>query len=145
MRMKTHLYLAFALSLSAIASADSAIDPDLKSIMQSLRDDSVMILDGLLVDEFDSVAAAAVRIAEHPQIPASQVALVAAELGKEMASFKQLDTLVHDLAVSIQSAASDKDGVRAAADYQQMLGGCLTCHAAYRQRVSSVLQPVNNE
>lgn len=145
MTTKTHLYLAFTLCLSAITSADTAIDPDLKSIMQDLRNDSVQIMDGLLVDDFESVAAAAVRIAEHPQIPASQVALVAAELGKEMPSFKQLDTLVHDLAVSIQSAANDKDGGRATADYQQMLDGCLTCHAAYRQRVALVLQPVNVE
>jgi cytochrome c556 len=113
--------------------------------MQSLRNDSVLILDGLLVDEFDSVVAAARRIAEHPRIPASQIALVAAELGEEMPSFKQLDTLVHDLAVSIESAANDKDGIRAAADYQQMLGGCLACHAKYRQRVAAVLQPSNDE
>ena len=121
------------------ALADSGTDPELKQIMQGLRKDSALILDGLLVDNFDTVAQAAADVADHPQIPASQVTRVAAELGTEMAAFKQFDTLVHDLSLSIRSAALEKNGDRAITDYQQMIGACLGCHASYRQRVAKAL------
>lgn len=125
--------------LSTITRADSGADSDLKHIMQGLRNDTALILDGLLIDDFDAVAQAAANIADHPQIPATQVTKVAAELGKEMAAFKQLDTLVHDLSLSIQSAALEKNRDRAVSEYQHMIGACLACHTSYRQRVAEVL------
>lgn len=133
------IYLIIAFLLSPTARAEPAIDPDLKQIMQGLRNDSILVLDGLLVDDFDAVADAAARIADHPQIPATQVTRVAAELGSEMAAFKQFDTLVHDLSLSIRSAALENERHRAIADYQQMINACLACHASYRQRVAKAL------
>lgn len=139
--MMQHRYsLLIILSLVlTIARADSDTDTDLKRIMQGLLQNSAMILEGLLIDDLDKVAQAAAEIEDHPQIPASQVARVAAELGTEMAAFKQVDTLVHDLSVSIQAAAREKNRDRAIADYQQMIGACLACHASYRQRVAKAL------
>jgi len=116
-----------------------AAEPNLKLIMQGLRDDVVEITDGLLTDDFTRVAQGAVRIANHPRIPAAQIQLVAAELGTEMAAFKQIDTLVHELSLSIAAAAEEKDRARAIADYQRMLSGCFACHAAYKDRVGTVL------
>jgi hypothetical protein len=111
----------------------------LKEIMQGLRDDLVEITDGLLVDDFEQVARGAMAIAEHPRIPAAQVQLVAAELGPEMAAFKQLDTLVHDLSLEISAAARALDRNAAISGYQQMIEGCFACHAAYKERVAAVL------
>ena len=135
---KKLLYVIFIL-FSLCASADSATDTDLKTIMQDLRSDAALILDGLLIDDYDAIANAALKIADHPKIPPGQVALVVAELGSEMAAFKQFDTAVHDLSLAIQSAALEKDRGRAIASYQQMVGACLACHASFRQRVSTVL------
>lgn len=132
------LVLIFLLS---VTRADSGSDNDLKEIMQNLRSDSALIVDGMLVDNFDVVADAANRIANHPRIPPEQVTLLAAELGSEMAAFKQLDTLVHDLSLSIHSAALEADSNSIAYNYQKMLMGCLECHASYRQRVAAVLNP----
>jgi len=131
--------LVMALLLSTIAHADSTASSDLKQIMQALRDDSVRILNGLLVDDFDGVAEAASRIADHPQIPPAQIERVAAELGAEMGAFKQFDTLVHDLSLAIRSAALENDRSRAIADYQKMINACLACHYSYRQRVANAL------
>ena len=127
----------FWILLPAIAvTADSVT---LKSIMQGLRDDLVDISDGLLTDDFELVANGAVRIASHPQIPAAQVQRVAAELGTEMAAFKQLDTLVHDLAIEISAAAEAGNGDAAISNYQRMIDGCFACHRTFKERVAGVL------
>lgn len=122
-----------------LALSEAATETDLKEIMQGLRDDSVAILDALLVDDFDAVAVAANGIANHARIPGAQVQLVARELGPEMPAFKQFDHQVHDLSLSIMAAAKEQDRARAIADYQHMLDGCMACHAAYKERVSKVL------
>ena len=127
------------LILSATAYSDVNSDIDLKRIMQDLQRDSALIVEGLLVENFEGIDDAAKRIADHPRIPPTQVALVATELGSEMPDFKQLDTLVHDLALSISAAAREADTASIADNYKRMLDGCLTCHAAYRQRVARVL------
>jgi hypothetical protein len=135
-------YLLCALTLCAAATVTVAQQQSvtsLKTIMQGLRNDTVSIMDAMLVDDFKAVAEAAVRIANHPRIPPEQVSLVAAELGPEMAAFKQFDTLVHDLSVSLREAAEEGDRFVMQTSFQEMIDGCLGCHAAYRSRVMSVL------
>ena len=132
----------YTISISALAlftTLGVAVEPSLKEIMQDLRDDTAGIANGLLVEDFQAIADSAGRIASHPQIPAEQVQLVAAELGAEMAAFKQFDTLVHDLSLSIAAAAKEGDTSLAASHYHSMLDGCLACHASYRERVADVL------
>ena len=129
--------LVLFISSTAFPNADGEIG--LKKIMQDLQSDSALIVEGLLVENFETIDDAARRIANHPRIPPPQVALVAAELGSEMPNFKRLDTLVHDLALSIGDAAQEADAASIADNYKRMLDGCLACHASYRQRVSKVL------
>jgi hypothetical protein len=112
---------------------------DLKEIMQGLRNNLVEISDGLLTDDFEKIAHGADAIAGHPRIPPWQVKLVAAELGPEMAAFKQLDTLVHDLSLEIKAAATTHDRDDVISGYQRLLEGCLACHSAYKERVAGVL------
>jgi hypothetical protein len=128
--------VAFAMG---IAVTSIAAETNLKEIMQGLRDDAVEIADGLLIDDFDRVASGATGIANHARIPPDQVQLVAAELGSEMPAFKQLDTLVHDLSLSIAAAAEKRDRSTAIAEFHRMLDGCLACHSAYKERVANVL------
>jgi len=139
------LLYSIVVLFSISASADSSTDTDLKTIMQGLRSDTSLILDGLLIEDYDAIANAAAKIASHPQIPPAQVAQVVAELGSEMAAFKQFDSVVHDMALAIQSAALEKDRERTITNYQQMLSACLGCHASYRQRVATVLSPAQSE
>jgi len=131
------------LACLVLTLAPSVTLPDetvtLKTIMQAMRDDLVKITDGLLVDDFELIANGANGIAEHPKIPPEQVKLVAAELAAEMPAFKQLDSQVHSLALAIRSAAIAADRETAYRGYQSMTDGCLTCHAAYKERVARAL------
>jgi len=128
------LLLIFAPSVSMTSEAI-----ELKEIMQGLRDNLVDISDGLLTDDFEKIAQGADGIAAHPRIPPWQVKLVAAELGSEMAAFKQLDTLVHDLSLEIGAAATTHNYDDALSGYQRLLDGCLACHSTYKDRVAAVL------
>ncbi|MBT8094066.1 MAG: hypothetical protein KJP08_04590 [Gammaproteobacteria bacterium] len=113
--------------------------PELKDIMQELRNNLVDISDGLLMDDFEQIARGATAIARHPKIPSAQVQLVAAELGPEMAAFKQLDNLVHDLSIEISAAASLRDRDAVISGYQSLIEGCLACHSTYKERVAAAL------
>jgi hypothetical protein len=115
----------------------------LKSIMLGMRDGLVEIVDGLLIDDFVLVGHGAIAIADHPRIPAAQIQLVAEELGSEMPAFKQLDTQVHDLALQLNAAAMALDRAAAISAYQQMIDGCVSCHASYKERVAAVLNESN--
>ena len=117
----------------------------LKTIMQDLRNNLTEITDGLLLDDFGRIERGANAIAAHPQIPPAQVARVAAELGPEMAAFKQLDTLVHDLSLEIRAAAEAQDRDAALSGYLRMMEGCLACHSGYKERVSAVLSDATAE
>lgn len=125
------------LIIPAVAETDDAVT--LTTIMQGLRDNLVEITDGLLTGDFEMVSRGAAAIAAHPQIPADQVKLVAAELGQEMPAFKQMDTLVHDLSLEIEAAARASDRGSAISAYQQMFDGCLACHENYKDRVVAAL------
>lgn len=122
-----------------IAITDDA--PSLKEIMQGLRNNLVEISDGLLTDDFELVAQGATSISVHPMISAAQVQLVAAELGPEMAAFKQLDNVVHDLSLEISAAAEALERDAAISGYQRIVEGCLECHRTYKERVAAVLRP----
>jgi len=118
---------------------------DLKVIMQELRNSLTDITDGLLLDDFEQIERGAIAIAEHPQIPPAQVQRVAAELGPEMAAFKQLDTLVHDLSLEINAAAKAQDRDAALSGYLRMMEGCMACHSGYKERVAAVLSEATAE
>jgi hypothetical protein len=139
--MKRLFQLSLIASVFVIAMSSTAASPELKEIMQGLRDNTVEIADGLFTDDFERVALGAAGIANHAQIPPEQVQLVAAELGAEMPTFKQFDISVHDLSLSIAAAAEKQDRDQASADFHRMLDGCLACHAAYKHRIAAVLRP----
>lgn len=136
-KMLYQTLVAAVLFIPAAAMTADAVT--LKMIMQGLRDNLVEISDGLLTDDFEKVAEGASGIATHPQIPATQVKLVAAKLGAEMLTFKQMDTLVHDLSLEIDAAAQASDRGAAISAYQQMVNGCLACHENYKERVVAAL------
>ena len=124
-------------------SADETVT--LKSIMQGLRDNLVAMGDGLLGNDLELVAGAALAIAEHPKIPPEQVQLVAEALGQEMPVFKQLDLLVHDLALEVHAAATANDRSAAIEGYQRMIEGCFGCHEAYKDRIAAALADATSD
>ena len=126
-----------------LMSAPIAAIPDdattLKEIMQGLRNGLLDISDGLLTDDFQLIARGAAAIADHPQIPAAQVQLVAEELGVEMAAFKAFDNRVHDVSLEINAAASVLDRDDAVSGYLRIVEACFSCHSAFKDRVAEIL------
>lgn len=142
MKNRKRLIRAASLMLALVpmvAMTDDATS--LNEIMQGLRDNLIEISDGLLTDDFELIAKGATSISKQPKIPAAEVQLVAQELGPEMADFKRLDTVVHDLSMDIGIAAKalDRDAVNSS--YQRMIEGCFNCHRKYEERVAAVLKP----
>jgi hypothetical protein len=131
--------LLFPLTALALA-AEPAQEPTLKEIMQGLRDDVFVIADGMFADDMDRIAQGAAGIAHHAPIPKQQIQRIVAELGAEMPAFKQFDENVHELSVSIISAAESNDSQRIITDFQQLINGCLACHSSYKQRVTDALK-----
>ena len=122
-----------------VAMTDDAAS--LKEIMQGLRDNLIEISDGLLTDDFEQIAKGATSISGHPKIPAAEVQLVGQDLGPEMATYEQLETLVHDLSleISVAAKAHDRDAVNSS--FQRMIDGCFNCHSKYEERIAAVLKP----
>ena len=137
-RYTKHAFLSIVVVVLSPGIAASE-ETTLKAIMQGLRDNLVDITDGILRDDLDLVARGADGIARHPRIPPDQVKLVAAELGEEMAAFKQLDSTVHDLSLEIAAAAETMDRESIVSGYHKMVDGCVVCHDAYKDRVSTAL------
>lgn len=132
--LATSIIVMLAPAVAAFGEA-----PGLKEIMQGLRDNVLSMSDGLLTDNFEQVALGAAAIAAHPQIPARQVQLVAAELGAEMAVFEQFDNVVHDVSLEIGAAVSAGDRAAAISGYQRMIEGCFACHDIYKERVAALM------
>jgi len=120
-------------------SAAVADVPSLKDIMQGLRDSLVVMTDGLLLGEADTVARAASEISGHAPISERERSIIIETLGSEMPGFAQLDERVHALSISIGEAAARGELGRAEQEFQQMIATCLACHTAYKDRVSEAL------
>jgi len=137
--LKKKLLLIATLAVVAPPVTGLADDMTLKAIMQEMRLNFLDISDGFLLDDFDKIADGAIAIAEHPRIPPDQIERVATELGAEMPVFKNFDVQVHELSLEVYKAAREQDRAAAVAAYQGMVAACFDCHAAYRERVATVL------
>jgi hypothetical protein len=135
--------ILFMSLMELTVAAEPTQEITLKVIMQGLRNDVFVIADGMFTDNMKLIAQGAGRIADHPSIPSGQVRLVAAELGSEMPAFKSFDQQVHDLSVSMISAAKLGNRARISQDFQQLINGCLACHALYKERVANILNESN--
>jgi mono/diheme cytochrome c family protein len=63
-----------------------------------------------------------------------------ASLGPEMGKFKQFDSVVHDTAIVIATAAGEEDMASAITAYHQLIDGCQACHGEFKQRVAKILE-----
>lgn len=136
------VFVTSSLLVSLTLSANTmAAEPSLREIMQHLNSSLGVILEGMLLEDYEQIAEGAEGIAHHAHIVAPQVERIAEELGAEMAVFSQFDEQVHDLSVSIAELASERDRGAIQLDYHHLVDGCLGCHALFRTRLSSVLNP----
>lgn len=122
------------------AEAPGAPSLPLKQIMQGLEADMAALLHALWMEDVPGVAAAAGRIADHPRVPAEQMAAIQAALGAEFGGFAGHDQAVHGAAVALAEAAAGgappADLLPGVATVQ---AGCVACHTSFRARVAAAL------
>lgn len=111
--------------------------PNLFSIMAGLESDMAKLSRGLWAESFDTVAAGAGAVADHPKIPPAEGRKIAEILGEDMSRFQELDGEVHDLAQRIRTLAhrGDLQGILSAE--ARLRDGCVTCHSEFRTRLRS--------
>ena len=132
--------VVFFIALISLAVPVGAAEDNLKNIMQGIGQNFSQIVDALLVGDRELLVQAAGKIAKHPEIPDYQKALIAGELGEEIAQFAQFDQLVHSLSLGLEErglGATEQELLR---DTQEMLTACSSCHTAYKERISPILE-----
>jgi hypothetical protein len=118
----------------------------LRLIMQGLSSDMARLAEGLWVGDRATVASAASRVAEHPRVTPEQMGVIQSLLGTEFSLFVGHDGRVHDAALALSRDAGAnaplEELLRGFVEVQQ---GCIGCHAAFQERVSSALAAAGGE
>lgn len=129
-----------AASPSAQAPAAAPENLPLKAIMQGLELEMTSLAHALWLEDPAGVAAAAGRVADHPEVTPEQMAIIQTTLGQEFAAFVHHDHTVHEAALALTAAAGAGAGpwdlMAGVAAVQE---GCVGCHTAFRARVSAAL------
>lgn len=145
--MKKVTLIIAALSITLVSSSVMALDVSdqsvkqttLKHVMKGLLRDAQLISEGIYLQDFKSIEAAAQKIACHPTPSAEYKQKLAKNLGAEMGVFKTLDTQVHDSAVAIAKAANKKNMKLVVTEYHKLVDGCQSCHASFKKRVAEIM------
>ncbi|MEE9543954.1 MAG: hypothetical protein V3V95_09280 [Thermodesulfobacteriota bacterium] len=103
--------------------------------MVNLETDMEMIVRALNYDDFKTIEARALSIANHEKPSMALRQKIMTFLGEEMDGFKKIDTFVHDSAVKVAEAAAEKNHEKIIIHYTILLGGCVACHTKYRSRI----------
>jgi cytochrome c556 len=113
---------------------------ELRLVMQGLLEDAQQITAGIFLQDFSKIELAANKIANHPTPGMATKTKLVASLGPEMGKFKQFDSVVHDTAIVIATAAGEEDMASAITAYHQLIDGCQACHGEFKQRVAKILE-----
>lgn len=131
--------LAAALGLMlfiGVGTFSRAAEPlALRQIMSDLGQDAQAITDGLSREDYDLVANAAQRIANHPRPPLMERGRLLAYLGVEMPRMKGFDDQTHAAANAVAQAARERDGQAVIVAFGRLQTACLSCHQTFRQRI----------
>lgn len=112
----------------------------LKDVMQGLNTNLQEATYGIIMDDYDLIAASAQAIADHPTPDPAILKKVVAHLGAEMAKFKGFDQQVHDTALELKQAAMAQDKAALLKHHSQIISGCVSCHQNYRESVAALLK-----
>ncbi len=116
-------------------SSTRVVLPGLLGIMTGLETQMAQISRGLWLENFDTIAAGADAVANHPRVPPEEFQRISSVLGEEMSSFGGMDTRVHDLAVRLgEEARGGQLGAVLSAD-AELRQACVSCHSTFRERL----------
>ncbi len=124
--------------------ADAAPPPGsagmpLIEIMAGLAADMGRLSMAVWAEDYDSMAAAAVSVADHPKVGPVQRAAIANALGEDFPGFVGFDKRVHDAAVALSEGALDRDVDAVLANLERVQRDCVACHTVFRDRVRAAL------
>ncbi len=122
-------------AMDTAAAGTRAALPSLFTIMLGLQGDLDRISHGLWTESYDSIAAAATGVADHPRVPPEEASLIAGILGSDMARFQALDREVHDLSVQLAEQARARDLEAVLETDARLRTGCVECHTTFRERL----------
>ena len=112
----------------------------LKDIMQGIGRDLMTVANGFWVEDHQVIQQAARRIADHPKVTPEQMVAIKTALGSDFPGFVRHDKDVHEAAVALAEAANSMESVPDMFDdYLRIQRGCVSCHAAFRTRISEAL------
>lgn len=116
------------------AGPDNTTDgpPTLVEIMRQLEVDMERVAHGIWVADFDSIAAGARAIADHPQVGPEERAEILGILGESGAGFREADMAVHNTAVQLEERARAGDLAGVLDALSELQAGCVSCHTGYR-------------
>lgn len=109
--------------------------PGLFGIMAGLETDMAQISRGLWLEDFDTVAAGADAVANHPRVPPEEFQRISSVLGEEMPSFGGMDMRVHDLAVRLAEEARRGELGAVLSTDAELRQACVACHSTFRERL----------
>ena len=123
------------------AASDPPTQPTLVEIMQQLEVDMERVAHGVWLARFDSIAAGAQAVADHPKIGPEERAQIMEILGEGAEGFRQADMLVHNAAVELadRARAGEMGGVLDA--LTRLQAGCVACHTGYRASIQEHAGP----
>jgi cytochrome c556 len=117
-----------------------ATEVSLSMVMQGLLIDTQQLTAAMVNEDFTLIAMKANNIAKHPKPSMATRMKIMKALGADMAKFKSNDIVVHNAAVDISKNAEQKNIMGVAENYKKMIGGCLSCHSAFKNRVGAILK-----
>lgn len=112
----------------------------LKDIMRGLEGALATLAHGMWVEDQEVVRQAARRIADHPKVIPTQMVAIKTALGSDFPSFVGHDHEVHEAALALAEAGDSMMTIPDVFDgYLRIQRGCVSCHGAFRGRVSEAV------
>ncbi len=124
---------------SPSTKAPSQASPDegaLKPIMVGLGEQMAIVQAGIWTENFDLIAEAAMKVADHPKVSDAEKKRVIATLGKDFGAFVALDKAVHSQSVALATAAKEKEMATVLTSLATLQSGCVGCHSQFRAKLT---------
>jgi len=118
----------------------NAKEGSLKLVMQGLLKNTQQLTAAMLSEDFISIEHQANAIADHPKPSMAMRKKLMKAMGSDMAKFKANDYIVHSAAVDITKSAQQKNIKGVGENFKKMIGGCLSCHSSFKNRVSAIFK-----
>lgn len=123
-----------AIGPQARADGNATAEPlELRRIMRELGQDMQAATDGISREDWEQVAGAALRIADHRQPPLAERMRILGFVGSDAGRFRRFDEQTHQAAKDLEQAAGRGDGQAVVAAFAALQNSCLACHQNFRK------------